>query len=336
MPPPQVGPWSLQEPPSAAQAAARWAAPGPSPGTHSEQGSRASASRRVPTLYPRSAPRPPSQFPQRGGPHVASSSGPRGPPRAHPPGLRSPAPPTVQRGRNPWSSGRSRGSGPRPLLQRAKSFPSRGPGASAWSWLLQQARGPLKRDSCTEKKNQPTALKWGVEGQRDVPGAGFVRPATPLVQSLTPRPPSGYALYPRPLASCQPRPCRAPPLLPATPFYSPGQVVGFPALSAARRPRAQGAQGAEAGRGGTAGGRALQPPPPPSCGGSRGWWRLQPGISALASAATASIPLEEFLRKAGPEAGIVITESLRRAAVVPGPALGSGGSFMGAGARLAG
>lgn len=45
VPPPQVGPWSLQEPPSAAQAAARWAAPGPSPGTHSEQGSGASASR---------------------------------------------------------------------------------------------------------------------------------------------------------------------------------------------------------------------------------------------------------------------------------------------------
>lgn len=187
-----------------------------------------------------------------------------------------------------------------------------------------------------------------------MPWAGFARPTPP--STALPRPTSSSSRHALPRgapfipalpslpAPPTPRPSllfhRAPPLLLATPLYSPGRVFGFfPALSAARRPRAHSAQGTEARRDcGRAGVRALQPSPPPSSGGSLGWWRLQPGISALASAATASIPLEEFLGKPGPEAGIVITEPLRRAAVVPGPALGSRGSFTGGGGatRLAG
>lgn len=168
-------------------------------------------------------------------------------------GLRCPAPPTVQRGRSPWSSGGSRCPGPRPL-QTAKSLPSRGPGASAWSWFLQQARGPLERDSCAEKKNQPTALKWGgvwrERGTRR--GRGLHAPprlhrpchapcrvpyTTPCLGSRPLSPPSLLLpAPPKPLPS--PLFHRAPPLLPATPLYPPGQVLSVPALSATGRPRA--------------------------------------------------------------------------------------------------
>lgn len=154
------------------------------------------APRPVPTLCPRSAPRPPAQFPQRGGPRVSYSPDPRARMRAYPTGLRcSRAAYRAQRDRSSGSFGGSRCPGPRPL-QRAKSLPPRGPGASAWSWFLQQARWPLERDSCAEKKKPPTALKWegGEKEGRAVGGAytphpASICPATPHVTLLHHAPP---------------------------------------------------------------------------------------------------------------------------------------------------
>lgn len=101
----------------------------------------------------------------------------------------------AQRDRSSGSFGGSRCPGPRPL-QRAKSLPPRGPGASAWSWFLQQARWPLERDSCAEKKKPPTALKWegGEKEGRAVGGAytphpASICPATPHVTLLHHAPP---------------------------------------------------------------------------------------------------------------------------------------------------
>lgn len=174
-------------------------------------------------------------------------------------GLRCPAPPTVQRGRSPWSSGGSRCPGPRPL-QTAKSLPSRGPGASAWSWFLQQARGPLERDSCAEKKNQPTALKWGgvvVEGKGDAPWAGLARPTPPSSALPRPMPSSLHHALPRvtpfipalpssaspsqapPLPTFPPRPAPCPAPSPRhAPLLSGPSLECVPALSATGRPRA--------------------------------------------------------------------------------------------------
>lgn len=93
------------------------------------------APRRVPTLCPLSAPRPPSQFPQLSGPRVSPSPDPRARMRAHPTGLRCPAPPTVHR-------------------------EAAAPGA-------QEARGAQGRARCRERSRfLPTA-------PAPAPGAGF-------------------------------------------------------------------------------------------------------------------------------------------------------------------
>lgn len=93
MPPPQVGPQSLQE--LALRSRGGSAQGGALP--LSGEPRSIMAPRRVPTLYPHSAPGPPSQFPQRGGPRVSPSPDPRARTLAHPTGLPCPAPPTVHR-----------------------------------------------------------------------------------------------------------------------------------------------------------------------------------------------------------------------------------------------
>lgn len=170
----------------------------------------------------------------------------------------------AQRGRCSRSSGGSRCPEPRPL-QRAKSLPPHGPGASAWSWFLQQARGPLERDSCAEKKKPRTSLKGG-GGEKGGTRRGRGLYSPPRLHlpchapchAPSPRPALGHALYLRPhfcswclmslplstffrLAPPQPRPF---------PHHAPllsCRVLGFPGLSAAGRPRALSAQSSEAG-----------------------------------------------------------------------------------------
>ena len=193
MPPPQVGPQSLRSRSGSALGGARPLSGDPR---------SIMAPRRVPTLCPRSAPRPPAQFSQRGGPRVSPIPGSQSP-NARPPNRSSVAHAAyrAQRGRSSWSSGGSRCPGPRPL-QRAKSLPPRGPGASAWSWFLQQARGPLERDSCAEKKKPPTALRWeGGEKRRTRRGRGLYAPPRLHLpchapcHAPSPRPASGHALF---------------------------------------------------------------------------------------------------------------------------------------------
>lgn len=129
MPPPQVGPQILQEPPLRSRSGRALGGARPLSGDPRS----ITAPHRVPTLCPRSDPRPPSQFPQRAWSPRLPLPGSQNP-NARPPNGSSVsrAAYRAQRGRSSGSSGGSRCPGPRPL-QRAKSLPPRGPGASAWS-----------------------------------------------------------------------------------------------------------------------------------------------------------------------------------------------------------
>lgn len=222
MPLPQVGPQSLQEPPLRSRGGCALGGARPLSGDPRS----ITAPRRVPTLCPHSAPRLTSQFPLRGGSRVSLFPGPQSP-NARPPNGSSVsrAAYRAQRGRSSGSSGGSRCPGPRPL-QRAKSLPLRGPGASAWSWFLRQARGPLQRDSCAEKKKPPTALKWGggekegrAVGRVCMPRPAFNCPATPQVTPFIP------ALTPARCSACPspspfpPSPAPRPSPYPAPPLY---------------------------------------------------------------------------------------------------------------------
>lgn len=189
MPPPQVGP---QEPPGAAPPQQRRQCtgrrPAPLRGPKIDRGSTAGA-HPMPTLCPAPTLSVPTAWWSPCLPLPGSQS-----PNARPPNGSSVsrAAYRAQRGRSSRSSGGSRCPGPRPL-QRAKSLPPHRPGASAWSWFLQQARGPLERDSCAEKKKPPTSLKWGGGGGEKegravggvcTPHPASICPATPHVTLL--------------------------------------------------------------------------------------------------------------------------------------------------------
>lgn len=175
-----------------------------------------------------------------------------------------------------------------------------------------------------------------MEGKGDAPWAGLARPTPPSSALPRPMPSSLHHALPRvtpfiPALPSSASPSQAPPLptFPPRPAPSPrhAPLPSGPSLECPSAERYGAPKSVErAGCRGGAGSRACElcsPRHRPLAEAPWGQRRLQPGLSALASAATASVPLEEFLGKAGPEAGIVITESLRRAAVVPGPALGS-------------
>lgn len=133
MPPPQVGPQSLQELPHRSRGGSAQGGARPLSGDPRS----IMASRRVPTLYPRSAPGPPSQFPQRGSPRVSPSPDPRARTRAHPTGLPCPAPPTVHREAAAPGAQEARGAQSRARCRERSRFlptaPAPAPGAGSCS-----------------------------------------------------------------------------------------------------------------------------------------------------------------------------------------------------------
>lgn len=131
MPPPQVGPQILQEPPLRSRSGRALGGARPLSGDPRS----ITAPHRVPTLCPRSDPRPPSQFPQRAWSPRLPYPDPRTRTRAHPTGLPCPAPPTAHREAAALGAPEARGAQGRARCRERSRFlpaaPAPAPGADS-------------------------------------------------------------------------------------------------------------------------------------------------------------------------------------------------------------